>query len=99
MSPMLPSKTVPGAIPHTDPATFTSNAKQPVSANRVEVLVSPANECVWCQRCVLFPSSPSVRRIHGDESQKKLKALGTPVSLFVLKYMSAQVRLYKMCTH
>lgn len=99
VSPMLPSETVPGASPHTDPAAFTSNTKHPVSANCVEVLVSAANECVWCQRCVLFPSSPSVRRIHEDESQKKLKALETPVSLFVLKYMTAQVRLYKMCTH
>lgn len=93
----LPGKTVPGAIPQTDPATFTFNTKQPVSANRVEVLASPANECVWCQHCVLCPSSPSARRIHEDESQKKLKALGTPVSLFVLwKYTTARVRLYKM---
>lgn len=89
----LPSITVPRTIPQTDPTTFTSNTKQPVSANRVEVLASPANECVWCQRSVLCPSSPSVRGIQRDESQKKLKASRT-LSLFVLwKYTTSQVRL------
>lgn len=58
--PTLPSWTVPGVSPYTDPATFTSHTKQPVSANQVEVLASPANERVWCQRCVLCPGSPSV---------------------------------------
>ena len=69
----------------------SSSTKQPVSANRVEVLASPVNECVWCQRSVLCPSLPSVRRIQRDESQKKLKALRT-LSLFALwKYMTAHV--------
>lgn len=74
---LLSSKAVPGTIPQTDPANFTFNAKQPVSANCVEVLASAANECVWCQHSVLCPSSPSVRRIHKDESQKELKAVNT----------------------
>lgn len=76
VKPTLPSKTVPGTIPHTDPATSTSNSKHPVSANCVEVLAGAANECVWCQPCVLCPCSSSARRIHEDESQKKLKGLG-----------------------
>lgn len=58
--PALPCRTVPGAILHTDPRSFTSHTKHPVSANHAEVLVSPANECVWCQRAVLRPGSPSV---------------------------------------
>lgn len=82
--PTLPCRTVPGAILHTDPRSFTSHTKHPVSANQAEVLVSAANECVWCQRAVLWPGSPSVWRIHEDESQMRLKVLGAPISPLVL---------------
>lgn len=43
-----------------------------------------------------YPCLPSVRGIRQDESQKKLKPLATPVSLFVLKYKTAQVRLQSL---
>lgn len=82
--PTLPSQAVPGAILHTDPRSFTSNTKHPVSANQAEVLVSPANERVWCQRAVLWPGSPSVWRIYEDESHMRLKVLDLPVSPIVL---------------
>lgn len=58
--PTLRCGTTPGANLHTDPRSFTSHTKHPVSANQPEVLVGPANECVWCQRAVLWPGSPSV---------------------------------------
>lgn len=82
--PTLLCGTAPGANLHTDPRSFTSHTKHPVSANQPEVLVGPANECVWCQRAVLWPGSPSVWRIHEDESQMRLKVLGAPVSPLVL---------------
>lgn len=47
-----PVRSVPGAILHADPTSFTSHTKHPVSANQAEVLVGPANERVWCQRAV-----------------------------------------------
>lgn len=53
VQPTLPSRTVPGVIPHTDPATFTS--QQPASANHVEVLASITNECVWVPTLCLVP--------------------------------------------
>lgn len=80
----IPSRTVPRAILHTDPRSFTSHTKHPVSANQAEVLVGSANECVWCQRAVLRPGSPSVWRIHEDESQMRLKVLGRTASPLVL---------------